>query len=80
MDQTDVSEILEEWVRDYCHDDFEDGLPGAVRLFIEKVSSQILTGAEKASESLGDYSVSYLADVPPTYLRLLAPYRKLKMI
>lgn len=74
---------LKEWVKDYCNDDFLDedeaeDLPGGVEVFLDRAASYFKSQSGKTSESLGDYSVSFDADIPRSLLKLLTPYRKVR--
>lgn len=67
---------LTEWVKSYCHNDFEDGLPGGVLLFLDQALDFQKGSSAVASETLGDYSVKFRDDYPTTMMKLLKPYKK----
>ena len=67
-----------EWIKLYCNNsNLVDTL--MISVVIDKlIEHDKHTGVQ--SESLGDYSVSYEVDYPQSILRLLIPYRKVKVI
>lgn len=80
MTEAQVKEYLLQWAKDYCNDDFDDGTPAGVTLFINQAAGFILSSAGKQSESLGDYSVTMSLDFPPTFAKLLVPYRRAQIL
>ena len=75
-----MRESLEDWVRKYCNDDFEDGFPAGVELFFDKAEDYLVKVNGITSESLGDYSVSVSQELPSAITSILSPYRRLKII
>ena len=84
----DLKANLLRWVKDYCRDDFIRGtvevIPGGVEVFLEKALAYYtnIAGSGLASESLGDYSVSFnnsssTGGIPVELKSLLIPYRRL---
>lgn len=80
MTQQELSDYLTDWVKDYCHNPFEDGIPSGVTLFVTQASDYLLKQNGITSESLGDYSVSISPDFPPALTNLLRPYRRLRTL
>ena len=81
MTDQELRDHLTEWTKDYCRDDFDDGLPAGVKMFIEKGFEFYKKRAGKVSESLGDYSVTYekVDDfLPASLVSLLRPYRRMR--
>ena len=79
MTEQEIKDALEDWVRDYCRDEFADGLPPAVEVFIDKAYKELIAGGI-SSESLGDHSISYYVAAngfSPQLMALLHPYRRL---
>ncbi len=81
MSEAEDKALITEWIKDYCHRDWEE-LPAGIQLAVNKIYEYIIkTDMSKQSESLGDYSVTYAvatnwADFPPPIKKLLAPYRR----
>lgn len=70
---------------DYDEDDpnseeFIVVLPGGVNLFLDKGINFINAQKGLQSESLGDYSVTFLTEMPSSLLSLLAPYKRVKSL
>ena len=72
---------LIQWVKAYCRNDFVDGLPGGVELFVEQAMDFTKEKMGINSESLGDYSISKAtSEMPQAMLDLLYPYRRVKFV
>lgn len=80
MSDEEIKVYLLEWVNAYCVQSFEEPLPGAIKLFIEKGTEYLKNKAGITSESLGDYSISGVQDFPVSLQKLLVPYRKLRVL
>lgn len=82
MSEQLVKDYLLEWAGDYCRDDFTTNTPAGVNLFVEKGLDYVKDFNGVASESLGDYSVSFLSDsgFPLYLLKMLAPYKRIKFL
>jgi len=70
---------------DYDEDDPEseeyiEEIPEPVILFIAKAAEYNISQSGINSESLGDYSVSFETDLPPSITKLLTPYRKVSFV
>jgi len=76
MTDEQITEYLTEWVKSYCHNDFVDGLPGGVLLFLDQALNFQKGSSTVESEKLGDYSVTFRDDYPITMMKLLKPYKK----
>ena len=70
---------MEDWVKEYCNDDFEKYMPEGVKLFIAKKIQIFSQDRGGNSESLGDYSISYGSD-DDLVKRWLAPYVKVGFV
>jgi len=69
------------WAEDYCCNDFSNRIPPGVKMFAQKAAEWQKQDQSIQSESIGDISVTYAsADVPAGLLRLLRPYRKVKLL
>jgi hypothetical protein len=66
------------WAKDKCQN--ADITDEQLELFLEQAIPFSSTNTGKTSESLGDYSVSFNTDFPPSVLRLLLPYNRVKFI
>lgn len=75
---------LEEWVRDYCNNQFiqlEPGVytyPGPVKIFIAKACEQNMQVTGLKSRTMDTVSYTYELDFPETLKKLLRPYRRLR--
>lgn len=68
-----------EYVKDYCGDQFADGLPGGVKRAITLLVRLTNENSNVASQSLGDMSKSFFQGQTFDEARdFLMPYRKLK--
>lgn len=76
MTDEQLTAHLTEWVKDYCHNDFIDGLPSGVVLFLEQALNFQKASSAVRSETLGDYSITFRDDYPESTLKLLRPYRR----
>lgn len=76
MTDEQITEHLTNWVKDYCHNDFEDGLPGGVLLFLDQALNFQKSTSMIKSENLGDYSITFRDDYPESSLKLLRPYKR----
>ena len=78
MTDAQLKAKLLEFAKDFCRDDFDDGTPAGVEIFVERAFSYYKKEG-KASESLGDYSVSLEigSTLPGSTMMLLYPYRKI---
>ncbi len=86
MEESEIRELLIEWVQEYCGieeiEEEESDLPPGMRLFLEKATEFIDQGPVK-QESLADYSITYLSPENrvgfPTHLvTFLTPYRRVR--
>ena len=80
MTTDELTVYLEEWVREYCRNDFKYGIPAGVSVFIENAKTYLLGQSGVTSEKLGDYQITINPDFPPSMLKLLVPYRRLGVI
>lgn len=81
MTHEEKVEAYLEYVKEYCGNAFEEGVPKMVYIVINQMISYDDRGAGIASESLGDYSVSFISngtDYPKDILRKLDAYRAKK--
>ena len=72
--------ILIDYARDHCRNQFKDGIPGPVRLFVAKAIEYNMNPVGVSSRSMGGASYSYETDFPPSITRLLKPYRKVRFV
>jgi len=82
MSEMELKIYLEDWIKDYCNNDFKCGLPAGVKIFLDRAFEFYTKQAGKSSESLGDYSISFETvnkSLPPSLLSLLHPYRRCKI-
>ena len=80
MTDADLETYLEGWVKDYCNDTFDDGLPSGVVIFIDQAMAYLKNTSGVTSERLGDYSINLSIDFPESLKKLLVPYRRLRML
>ena len=80
MTDEDLKTYLEGWVKDYCNDTFDDGLPSGVVIFIDQAMTYLKNKSGVQSEHLGDYSITLSLDFPESLKKLLVPYRRLRML
>lgn len=81
MTDAELRIYLIEWAASYCHTAFEENdLPGGVEIFLDRAADFIKSSSGKTSESLGDYSVSFSQEIPPTLTSLLEPYKKVTFV
>lgn len=73
-----ITEYLTEWVKSYCHNDFEDGLPGGVLLFLDQALEFQKTATSVEREQLGEYVIKFREDYPKATMGLLKPYKRAK--
>ena len=66
---------VEDWVKEYCNQSFEDYMPEGVKLFVAKKIQSYEKESGAVSESLGDYSISY-GEQDALVKRYLSPYVK----
>ena len=77
MTEQELHDAYLEWVRDYCNDDFTEGIPGGVTLALGKLVARHGQDSNIASEQAGDLSQSFFSDdIPKDIKRLLRPYRR----
>lgn len=77
--------IVEDFVKRYCNDEFTDGegvtsFPGGLKLPAAQLIGYQLEFKGVAQESIGDYSVSYFANIPDGVKAMLKPYKKLRFV
>ena len=83
MFDEELEEALLLWAQEYCKMPWEAGFePVGVKLFAKQAVAWIKTQNGITSESLGDYSVTFLEEgaMPKGLLALLRPYRKVQLI
>lgn len=83
MSDDELKEALLLWAQEYCKMTWEAGFePAGVKLFANQAVEWIKTQNGITSESLGDYSVTFLEEgaMPKGLLALLRPYRKVQLI
>jgi Phage gp6-like head-tail connector protein len=81
---TEMLLLLTEFVKDYTNNKFEtDGeevLPGGVKLFIARAIQYNMNPTGVTGRSMGGASYSYDTDYPPSLMRLLRPYKRVRFI
>lgn len=73
-------QILSEFVSDYCNRSFDEGLPSGVKLFIAKAIQYNMNVTGITGRSMGGVSYSYESDYPPSVMRLLRPYKRMRFV
>ena len=72
--------ILIDYAKDYCRNQFKEGIPRPITLFVAKAIEYNMTPAGVSGRSMGGASYSYETDFPPSVTRLLKPYRKVRFV
>lgn len=78
--------LLIDWARDYTNNKFEDtsqptsSLPGGVQIFIAKACEYNMIKAGINSRTMGEVSYTYELDFPPSIMKYLRPYKRLRFI
>lgn len=81
MTEQEVREAYLEWIKDYCNNDFTNGIPGGVNLALDKLVARHGQDSNIASEQVGDLSRSFFDnDIPKDIKALLRPHRRLKYV
>lgn len=81
MTHEEKFEAYLEYVKEYCDNQFEDGIPKMIHIIINQMISYDEKNTDIQSESLGDYSVTFRnngTDYPTSLLKKLDVYRKKK--
>ncbi|MDQ1003969.1 hypothetical protein QFZ28_004369 [Neobacillus niacini] len=70
-----------DYVKEYCNNQsLSTGeLPGGVKLAIAKMIEFNLNKSGVSSSSFGEVSYSYSLDFPPSILRMLQPYSRIRV-
>ncbi|WP_191556609.1 head-tail connector protein [Metabacillus idriensis] len=76
------ADILD-WVKEWCNNSFsneygQEILPGGVKIFIPKALQYLQQKAGIQSRTMGSVSYSFEADFPPSLLRLIRPYKRVR--
>lgn len=74
-----------EFAKEYCNNKFldankQEALPGGVRIFVAKACEFNMNKSGLKGRSMGDVSYSYETDFPPSLLKWLKPYRKVRFV
>lgn len=70
-----------DYVKQYCHQTFDEGLPTNVKQAVAKLVKAYQENSNVASQSLGDMSKSFFQGGTMNEVhRLLAPYRKVRFV
>lgn len=81
MTEQELKVIYLDWIKDYCNNDFAEGVPGGVNLALEKLIARHGQDSNIASEQVGDLSRSFFdSDMPKDIKSLLRPYRKVRYV
>jgi len=77
--------IVEDFVKRHCNDEFTDdegvtSFPGGLKLPAAQLIGYQLEYKGVAGESIGDYSVSFFANIPDGIKTMLKPYKKLRFV
>lgn len=81
MTDAEILVALDAWAQAYCNTTWTAlTVPAGVTLFLNQALNFIKGQSGIASESLGDYSVSFVTSFPPSLLSLLRPYRQVSFI
>ncbi len=77
--------IVEDFVVRHCNDDFtdEDGVttfPAGLKLPVAQMIKMQIEYKGVAGSTVGDYSVSFFANIPDGIRSMLKPYKKLKFV
>lgn len=69
---------VQDYVQNYCNDDFLDGFPSGLKLAVAKLIQYQLSNVSPniSSETIGKYSVSYVVGYPKEITDMLNNYRK----
>ncbi|WPZ17795.1 head-tail connector protein [Geobacillus subterraneus] len=69
------------YVKEYCRNDFVDGLPSGVKAAVAKLVKALQEDGRVASQSIGDMSKSFFEGGTMNEVhRLLQPYRKARFV
>ncbi|WP_438421640.1 phage head-tail connector protein [Bacillus siamensis] len=84
---TYLAEVLPLFIdqaKDWCNNSFmvngDEKLPAGVKLYVAKAIEHNMTPSNLSGRSMGDVSYSYETELPSSITKLLAPYRKLRVI
>lgn len=77
--------IVEDFIKMHCNDDFtdEDGVtsyPAGLKLPAAQLIKYQMEYKGVSGESVGDYSVSFLSNIPDGIKSMLRPYKKVRFI
>lgn len=76
--------IVTEFAKDHCNNSFiigtDEVLPGGVKLFVARAIQYNMNPTGVTGRSMGGASYSYDTDYPPSLMRLLRPYKRVKFI
>ena len=81
---TTMLDLLIEYIQDYCNNSFLDengvlNIKGGAKIAIAKMIEFNMNKAGINSRSFGEVSYSYDTDFPPSILRLLEPYSRIRV-
>lgn len=79
-----VIALFIEYIQDYCNNSFIDEyedlvLKGGAKIAIAKMIEFNMNKSGVTSRSFGDVSYSYDTDFPPSIMKLLVPYQRIKV-
>lgn len=77
-------ELLIEFIQEHCNNSFKDEfgdvhLKGGAKIAVAKMIEFNMNKSGVKSRSFGDISYSYDTDFPPSVMKLLEPYQRIKV-
>lgn len=75
--------LLVEFTKEWCNNPFlnsedEEELPSGVQIFVPKAIEYLMNKSGVSSRTMGAVSYSYDLDFPPSLLKMIKPYRKVR--
>jgi hypothetical protein len=75
--------LLVEFTKEWCNNSFKneqdkEEIPSGVQIFVAKSIEYLMNKSGVASRTMGSVSYSYDLDFPPSVMKFLKPYRKVR--
>ncbi|MFT9493414.1 phage head-tail connector protein [Anaerosolibacter sp.] len=74
--------LAEEFIKTYCNDEFQGGLPAGIQLGISKLLQYYEQKTAVVSERVDDLAIAFAdpSQIPQSILIFFKPYRKVRFI
>ncbi|MED3691301.1 phage head-tail connector protein [Peribacillus butanolivorans] len=71
--------LFVDFIKEHCNNSFPDDISGGVKIAVAKMIEWNMNKSGQKTRSIGEVAYSFDTDFPPSILRLLQPYNRIRV-